>query len=204
MEPVALDLAHGHALVVGPRRSGRTTALETAVLGLLGQSEAPEVVVLAPRRSAVADCSGIASSAQGLVECEEAAARLAAELDARSEADRPLVVVIDDAEELAESVAATPLLTLVRRGRDGGVRVLAGAERNAAHRAFGNWLRELRNDGQGLLLRPELDVDGELLGTRLPRGFRRTFPPGRGYLVEGGVAELAQVAASAKSPTVSA
>ena len=63
---------------------------------------------------------------------------------------------------------------------------------------------ELRNDGHGLLLRPELDLDGELLGTRLPRGFRRSFPPGRGYLVDAGAAELVQVAVDAVDEPVSA
>jgi S-DNA-T family DNA segregation ATPase FtsK/SpoIIIE len=122
------------------------------------------------------------------------AARLAADVEGRTAQSEPLVVVIDDGDELGESAAAAALLNLVRRGRDRNVRVLAAVERAAAHRAFGNWLREIRSDGTGLLLRPDLDVDGDLFGVRLPRGLRRSFPPGRGYVVDAGVAELVQIA----------
>jgi hypothetical protein len=37
-------------------------------------------------------------------------------------------------------------------------------------------------------------VDGDLLGTRLPRRSNPVFPVGRGYLVERGTLELVQVA----------
>jgi S-DNA-T family DNA segregation ATPase FtsK/SpoIIIE len=74
------------------------------------------------------------------------------------------------------------------------VRVVAAVERNAAHRAFTGWLREMRQDQQGVLLSPVVDVDGDLLGARLPRRASVTFPPGRGYLVTRGAVELIQVA----------
>ena len=101
---------------------------------------------------------------------------------------------IDDGDELAEALGAAPLETVVRRGRDLPVRVVAAAERQAAQRAFGGWLRELRKEEHGLLLAPDLDVDGDILGTRLPRRSSPVFPPGRGYLVERGAVELVQVA----------
>jgi S-DNA-T family DNA segregation ATPase FtsK/SpoIIIE len=102
--------------------------------------------------------------------------------------------VIDDAEEIAESIGAQPLETVVRRGRDLEVRVVAACERQAAQRAFAGWLRELRKEEHGLLLSPDADVDGDLLGVRLPRRTNPIFPPGRGYLVERGTIQLVQVA----------
>jgi S-DNA-T family DNA segregation ATPase FtsK/SpoIIIE len=42
-------------------------------------------------------------------------------------------------------------------------------------------------------LHPELDVDGDLLGVRLPRRTNAVFPPGRGFLVNRGEVELVQV-----------
>ena len=54
--------------------------------------------------------------------------------------------------------------------------------------------RELRKDATGLLLDPDLDLDGELLGVRLPRRSNPFFPPGRGYLVVSGTVRLIQVA----------
>ena len=44
-------------------------------------------------------------------------------------------------------------------------------------RAYGGWLRELRKDEHGLLLDPDLDVDGDLFGVRLPRRTNAVFPP---------------------------
>jgi S-DNA-T family DNA segregation ATPase FtsK/SpoIIIE len=53
----------------------------------------------------------------------------------------------------------------------------------------------MRKDEHGLLLDPDVDVDGDLLGTRLPRRTNLAFPPGRGYFVVRGDVELVQVAA---------
>jgi S-DNA-T family DNA segregation ATPase FtsK/SpoIIIE len=86
------------------------------------------------------------------------------------------------------------LETLVRRGRDTSIRVVAAVERQGAQRAFSGWIRELRKEEHGLLLMPDADVDGDLLGTRLPRRSNPVYPPGRGYLVERGGIQLVQVA----------
>jgi S-DNA-T family DNA segregation ATPase FtsK/SpoIIIE len=104
------------------------------------------------------------------------------------------VVVIDDGEELAESVGALALETLVRRGRDHAVRVVAACERQAAQRAFSGWVRELRKEQNALLLDPDPDVDGDLVGVRLPRRSSPIWPVGRGYLVRRGELELVQIA----------
>jgi S-DNA-T family DNA segregation ATPase FtsK/SpoIIIE len=190
---LAADLSDSHFLITAPRRGGRTTALSTLARSLAAVADPPDVHVLAPRRSALTDAPA-GAVARGPDEVEQAVARLVAELDARAADSRPLVVLVDDADELAEGGAATGLAALVRRGRDRNLRVVAAAERNAAQRAFGNWIREIRNDENGLLLDPQVDVDGEMLGVRLPRNTHRTFPPGRGYLVSRGAVELVQVA----------
>ena len=83
----------------------------------------------------------------------------------------------DDGEELAESPAGPALETIVRRGRDTDVRVVAAVESQAAQRAFGGWLRELRKEELGLLRRTN-----------------PVYPPGRGYLFARGRIELVQVA----------
>jgi hypothetical protein len=49
------------------------------------------------------------------------------------------------------------------------------------------------------LLDPDPDVDGDLLGARLPRRSNPVFPPGRGYYVDRGVVELVQVASAGQS-----
>jgi DNA segregation ATPase FtsK/SpoIIIE, S-DNA-T family len=194
LAPATVDLTDRHFLVLGPYRSGRSTALRRLAESVRAGTPAAELHLLAPRRTPLADLTGWTSAAQGLQAAEDAANRLVLELDRRSPGDRPFVLVVDDGEELAESAAAPAMETIVRRGRDLDLRVLCASERQAAQRAFGGWLRELRKEEHGLLLAPDADVDGDLLGVRLPRRTNPVFPPGRGYLVERGTVELVQVA----------
>jgi DNA segregation ATPase FtsK/SpoIIIE, S-DNA-T family len=193
LAPATVDLSDRHFLVLGAYRSGRSTALRRLVESVRVGTPAAELHLLAPRRTPLTGLSGWTSVADGLQASDDAAGRLAFELEQRSPGARPLLVVIDDGEELAESPAAPALETIVRRGRDLDIRVLCACERQAAQRAFGGWLRELRKEEHGLLLSPDPDVDGDLLGARLPRRTNPVFPPGRGYLVERGSIELVQV-----------
>ena len=195
LAPVTVDLTDRHFLVLGPYRSGRSTALRRLVESVSAGTPGAELHLLAPRRSPLTEVAAWTSVAEGLQASEDAAGRLAFELEQRGADARPLVVVVDDGEELAESPAAPALETIVRRGRDLEVRVLCASERQAAQRAFGGWLRELRKEEHGLLLAPDPDVDGDLLGVRLPRRTNPVFPAGRGYLVERGSIELVQVGA---------
>ena len=91
--------------------------------------------------------------------------------------------------------AARPLEDVVRRGRDRNVRVLAAAERDAAQRAFSAaGCASCARTSTACCSTPDADVDGDLLGVRLPRRTNPVYPPGRGYLVERGAVELVQVA----------
>ena len=65
---------------------------------------------------------------------------------------------------------------------------------HALHRLFGGWLTDARKAKHGLLLMPDLDLDGELFGVRLPRSANRTFPVGRGFLIQRGPVEVVHVA----------
>jgi S-DNA-T family DNA segregation ATPase FtsK/SpoIIIE len=193
--PVQIDVSESHFLVAGPYRSGRTTTLATIVASIgLAPGEA-QVHLLAPRRSALTDVPGWTSCARGADACAESATALREIVLGRSSDEHhlPLFVVVDDAGELADGAAATPLEAILRRGRDVNARVIASIE-SAAARGFSAWIRELRKDANGLLLTPDTDLDGDLLAVRLPRGRSRNFPPGRGYLVGGGQIVHAHVA----------
>ncbi|HWH92295.1 MAG TPA: FtsK/SpoIIIE domain-containing protein [Baekduia sp.] len=187
--PATLDLADGSFLVLGPRGSGRSTTLATIAHSLRGAERELPLHLLAPRRSPIADDPVFSSSTIGVEACGAAAQRLAA-------GDEPSVILVDDAIELAEGPAALAFDDLLRRARDGNVRLVAAADPAGLQRLFGGWLRELRQDGRGLLLSPSGESDGDLLGARLPRAAAAgPLPPGRGYLVLRGVARLVQVAA---------
>jgi DNA segregation ATPase FtsK/SpoIIIE, S-DNA-T family len=190
LQPVLVDLRDDHVLVAGPPRSGRSTALAAVVASLRRGTPDLACHLLAPRRTAMPTAEGWASVALGADACREAADRLAALADRPADAP-PVLVVVDDGAEIGDLAG---LDVLQRRGRDAGVRLLAATETHAAHRAFGGWLRDLRNARRGLLLMPDPETDGDLLGVRLPRTSSAPRAVGRGYAVADGVAELVQVA----------
>ena len=189
LKPAVLRLADGGALVAGGARTGKTTALATIVASLAGGPGALPLHLIALRREALAELSVWSSLAIGV---DEGAERLAT-IVATSE---PAIIVIDDAVSFSEGLAAASCAALLNRGRDEPVRIIAAAETRALGGVFGGWLRDLRGEGRGLLLSPNLDVDGDLLGVRLPRTSRSRgpFPAGRGFLVARGIAALVQVA----------
>lgn len=183
-------------LVVGPDRSGRSTALRTLTVGLRHADPDLPAYLASPRRSPLLDEPDWTEAARGIEACEQLVLRLAEEVQARSSAGEslPMLVVVDDGEELAEGRAAPALERLVRRGRDAGLLLVAAAQTHVVHRTFGGWLTDLRKAKQGLMLSPDIDIDGELFGVRLPRKSVATFPPGRGYLTRRGAVRLVQVA----------
>jgi S-DNA-T family DNA segregation ATPase FtsK/SpoIIIE len=106
----------------------------------------------------------------------------------------PVVVMIDDAGELAQSPAEAALEAILRRGREVDVRVVVAVEAQTARTMWEGWFKEVRKEGQGLLLTPDPDQDGALLGVQLPRHRAASPPPGRGYCVDRGQIRLVQVA----------
>ncbi|MEA2127901.1 MAG: segregation ATPase FtsK/SpoIIIE, family, partial [Solirubrobacteraceae bacterium] len=197
--PVSAPLADSHFVVIGPYRSGRSTALDTIAAGLRASTPGLRTHLLAPRRSWLVDGAGWDSVARGVDECETRIAALLEDLVGGSGglAQAPVLIVLDDGGELAESHIAGSLEKLVKRGRDTQVRFLTSIETGQA-RHYAPWIREIRKDGRGMLLDPSLELDGDLLGARLPRRTNAVFPPGRGYVVIDARVTLAQVARRAK------
>jgi S-DNA-T family DNA segregation ATPase FtsK/SpoIIIE len=97
--------------------------------------------------------------------------------------------VVDDADLVDEGGHLERLLAT----RPLHVQIVATARADRLRTAFRHWTTEVRRSRVGILLRPD-DIDGELLGVRLPRAGR--LPPicGRGYLVTEHGTEIVQVA----------
>lgn len=187
LSPGVVDLSLGHLLIAGPYRSGRSTALLTAAHSLRASTPRAALWLLTASDSPIGEASIWDRVAIGVAQCEEALAA------AGDDAGDPLLLFVDDADDLAEGPSSLALESLVRE-RGGRTRVIAAAESMALHRSFGGWLSELRKHKQGVLLDPDLDLDGDLLGVKLPRKQKRAFPPGRAYLVNRGRIELIQIA----------
>lgn len=187
LEPVGLQLyEHEHALVAGPARSGRSTALCTLAEALAGADQPPAMLAFAPRRSPLRDAPGLDGVATSSAELRKLLADLALDAD-----DRPLALLIDDADLIDDKDGV--LGGLLAKGRP-DLHIIAAGRADALRRLYGHWTQKVRESRCCLLLVPNIDLDGELAGVTLPRLERLAPLPGRGYLAVNGTLEGVQVA----------
>jgi len=184
LTPAALEVYEGeHVLVAGPARSGKSTlllALAESVRSAPGGVH-PAVWAICDRRSplATADLDRVAVGA------DEIPALLASLRLERG----PVVLLVDDAERVDD--ADQSLATLLASGRSQLVVVAAG--RSADLRGlYSHWTKTVRKARCGVLLQPDVDYDGELLGSTLPRRAPVALTQGRGYACVGGQVRLVQ------------
>lgn len=179
----AIELELGAAfLIAGPPRSGRSTALAAIVSTL----DRPAILVT-PRTSPLRQLAGLPHVAATLTGAEELAA-VVGELG-----ETGAVIVVDDAEMLADSPDAYELERLARRARDGGIAfVAAGLGEDLVQQRYRGWIAALRRERAGLLLNPSGPADGDLFEIKLPRA-PHFGPPGRGLLVRQGKTMPVQV-----------
>ena len=183
LEPVGLRLGEGdHALMAGATRAGKSTLL-LVLAQLACTADVPvRLLVIATARSPLATYPG--ARVFGLN--EEAKA-----VEAAREDESPCLLLVDDAERVDDDLGAIRGLLAQRRPGD---RIIAAGRADALRASYGHWTQDLRRSRQGVVLKPNPDVDGDLWGMLLPRRGPSRFAPGRGYLVLEGEAELVQVA----------
>ena len=184
-----LDLPAGaHALVAGPPRSGRTTAL--ASIATAAQAAGALVIRIGHTPPDGLDRRGAAIhrldiDRPDLLDAIEALER------SDDDDDRPTLVLVDDADLTPDD---HPGLARLVSHRDPRRHVVAAGRSDRLRSAYGHWTRELQADRTGLLLQPDPDLDGDLLGARLPRRFAVHLPPGRAWLADRRTSGLIQVA----------
>jgi len=190
--PVGVDLDDlGAFLVVGTDRAGRSTALRTLTDGWRRRHPDGETYLIAPRRSPLTDDDWTDRCVHA-DEAEDFAARVAERVQADAV---PALLVIDDGDQLPENAYGSNIDALLRRARDARFVMLGAMQSRPAARAFSGWVRDLRDAKRGLILMPDADRDADIFGGRMPRRAGRSFPAGRGYLVEGDQYTYVQVAA---------
>jgi S-DNA-T family DNA segregation ATPase FtsK/SpoIIIE len=183
--PLVLDVAHG-ALVVGPRGSGRTTALRLVVRRLAASGALAGVVARDPALLDEA-CAAPASdhSAAGI---RELLTRLASPTAVGTR-----VLVVDDLDALAQllPVEAEQLGALAARGWA----LVASTTTTGALLAHRGALAELRGRRTGVVLGPGERGAEEVLGSPLTDVVDPGPPrPGRGVLVRGAAVVPLQLA----------
>lgn len=172
--------------VAGPPGSGRSTALLVLARSLL--EAGTQICLVTPAPSPLAELRG----APGVLSAGDLPSRLAAVLE---RAIGPVVVLVDDADQVADEELSELLHQVLRqaRPRDHAVVLAGGTEQLAATR--GGFAFDARRSRSGLLLSPASPDEGDLLGVRLDRSAVFSGPPGRGLLIRSGNVLLAQVPA---------
>jgi S-DNA-T family DNA segregation ATPase FtsK/SpoIIIE len=185
LEVAELVLYEGeHALIAGPARSGKSSALETIATALRGSGARVHLAGVGGRRSPLSECPALDRYAGAGGEASALFAMLRV-------VPGPVVLFIDDAEgfeDVDEAIGG-----LLSAGRP-DLHVVAAGRSDALRSLYRHWTQTVRRSKNGLLLRPNIDLDGELAGVTLPRRSPVPFVVGRGYLAQNGELEIVQVA----------
>jgi S-DNA-T family DNA segregation ATPase FtsK/SpoIIIE len=186
LSPAFLETYEGeHVLIAGPVRSGKSSLLlaliEVVRAAAAADGEPIQVWGLCGRRSPLAGAAGLDRVVVGAEEVTELVAAM------RVQPGR-LVLFIDDAEQFGDDDGAiASLLTGLP-----GLLIIAAGRADELRTLYTHWTKTLRKSRCGVLLQPNLDYDGDLLGARIPRRTPVALTTGRGYLVSGGEVRFVQ------------
>jgi S-DNA-T family DNA segregation ATPase FtsK/SpoIIIE len=98
-------------------------------------------------------------------------------------------LLVDDAERFED--ADQSIAGVVASGHP-GLCVIAAGRAADLRGLYSHWTKLVRKSRLGVLLQPDINYDGELLGTALPRRAPVALTAGRGYLGVGGHVALIQ------------
>ena len=175
-----------HVTIAGPARSGKSTTLWTIAESVKRGNPVPQVFAAGGRRSPLRDCPAVDrfAGSPGEANALIAQVRIAG-------AREQVVVLIDDANSFDDLDGAIGGLLAAALPH---VHVVSAAGNDVLRGLYGHWTQTVRRSKVGVLLRPNIDLDGDLLGVTLPRRSPVPLTVGRGYLVQNGEYDIVQVA----------
>lgn len=175
-------------LVAGPSKSGRSTMLAVMTESLLRGGT--QVVVMAPRPSILRDFEGRDGVRAVFTGTEVTEEELAPHLDPD---DAAVVLVVDDAELVADIPAKTWLRAYLRTAADNRRGLIIGGEASEVAGGFSGWQVDVKKSRRGALLSPQDRFHGDLVGVSMPRSAVSTqVNPGKA-MVHLGSGELMTV-----------
>ncbi|WNF30689.1 FtsK/SpoIIIE domain-containing protein [Streptomyces sp. C11-1] len=180
---IGTDLSRVPSFVIaGPPRSGRSTVLLTMAKSLTDTGT--KIVVIAPRSSPLRGLAGQPGVVEVFTDADVAVADFRAAL---GKVDSPAgAILVDDAEMMINSELDTDFVALARGSAGDGWGLIVAGNNEALLGGIGGWQAAVRRNRCGALLAPRLMGDGELVGTRLPRGLMgQDTEPGRAHLQLG-------------------
>ncbi|SDU78575.1 DNA segregation ATPase FtsK/SpoIIIE, S-DNA-T family [Arcanobacterium phocae] len=174
-----------HVLIAGPARSGKSTMLGAirSVFAAAAKKNNIDLTIftVASRRSTLHtlfddvrehdEISAVVASAQAL--------------------SGPCVILIDDGHLVTDSDQS--LFSLIKKS-DPRILIVVTGRNEDLRNMYDNWIKELRKSRLGVLLAPNVDFDGPLLGAQIPRRSPVNLSIGRGYACQNGVVSLIQAA----------
>ena len=177
------DLSEGVPafIVAGPARSGRSAVLASMIRSFLAGGA--QVILVTPRPSplrCLASRPGVAASFE---QSDLGKDELAAALTALT---GPGVIVIDDADLLADCEAGSELGKIITRSAGRPLALVLAGDPDSLAGGFGGWLADARRARRGCLTAPQTLPEGDLIGIRLSHGhIGRPAGPGRALLHAG-------------------
>jgi S-DNA-T family DNA segregation ATPase FtsK/SpoIIIE len=168
--------------VLGPPRSGRSTALGTIAF-TVRRAEPQRPILIATTRGPTSILNSInAQTATGSDEATRLVDALIDRLNALPSWN-PLLL-IDDLTELIDPPLDAALERLLTMPRDVAYLFAAVGEASALRQAYSGCLSQLRKARTGILLMPDVATDGDVFNLTLPR--THTSPhQGRGFVITG-------------------
>ncbi|MGI8755464.1 MAG: FtsK/SpoIIIE domain-containing protein [Acidimicrobiales bacterium] len=179
----------GHAVISGPRGSGRTSALAT--LAAAGRSIGANVVVIAAGQPSHPDQGRPDPGPPDCLDASDPALEEWIDLWRATVRSAPLLVLVDDADLTPDE---DPALSALALSRQAGVHLVVAGQSDRLRSRYGHWTREVLAHRTGLLLAPDVELDGDLVGSRLPRRLPLGPRPGLAWRVSGGSEGLVQLA----------
>uniref|UniRef100_UPI000563114E FtsK/SpoIIIE domain-containing protein n=1 Tax=Streptomyces sp. AA0539 TaxID=1210045 RepID=UPI000563114E len=167
-------------VVAGPAKSGRSTVLHLLAMSLLRKGV--RLVVSAPRVSPVRELEGQPGVLQVMTGADMTAAELR-EVMGTSSPDEPIVLLMDDGEDLRRCKADEELRAILTRGGESGRAMVLAGDAESVCAGFTGWQAEVKKGRRGVLLSPQSHRHGDLIGAKLSRAVAVTQPkPGHGIL----------------------
>jgi S-DNA-T family DNA segregation ATPase FtsK/SpoIIIE len=162
-----------HVVVVGPARSGRSSALIRLIEAWRELHPGSPVRVICPSRSSP------------LVQRYDAAVELDGTFDQHA------LIAVDDCERFDDPDGRLA----AHLGRvSGAATVFAAGRADSMRAAYGHWTAVCRRSRLGLVMTAGGELDGDLLGAILPRRTPIPARPGLAWLVDGSGQSLVQLA----------
>ncbi len=173
-------------VVAGQARSGRSTAALVMAESVLANGGA--VVAVCPRRSPLEGLAGMANAAVFHGNDNE----LEALVETLNSFEQPVLIIVDDSHVIAGNTFDIALRDVVKKHSDEVAAVVIGSIDDMRSQLQGIAV-DARRSKLGLLFSPEIALDGELVGMRLPRNKLGRTAAGRAVFCDHGNATVVQI-----------